>query len=71
MCDKCSWGEGITIKPDGNHILDPCIYKDTTIYYNATVIISKCIKCGHVEISWTAQNNTEKIILDQDNENIN
>ena len=59
--NKCSWGENISIKPDGINELDPCIYEDISIYKNVTVIISKCKKCGHTEISWKRQENTEEI----------
>jgi hypothetical protein len=59
---KCSFPEGMTIKPDGENELDPCIYEDTEIYTNATVIISKCKRCGHTEISWKKTDETEKIL---------
>lgn len=56
---KCSFGDGITVKPDGKHELDPCVYKDILIARNVTVTVSKCKKCGHIEISWTTQDNSE------------
>ena len=40
------------IKPDGVNELDPCVYEDVEIHTNCTVIISKCTKCGNLEISW-------------------
>ena len=60
MNDKCSFDD-ITIKPDGINELDPCIYEDIEMYANVTVIISRCKKCGHTEISWVRQDNTEEI----------
>lgn len=56
---KCS--SDIHIYPDGQNELDPCIYEDIAIYTNVTVIISRCKKCGHIEISWMKQENTEEI----------
>ena len=64
--NKCSWGEGISIRPDGVHELDPCIYRDIEIHKNVTVIVSKCQRCGNISISWKRQENTEDIY---DNEN--
>ena len=63
MCDKCSFGD-VTIKPDGINELDPCIYKDIEMYTNVTVIISRCERCGHIDISWLKQDNTEEIMLE-------
>ena len=65
MCDKCSWGDGITIKPDGENELDPCVYQDVARYANVTITISKCIKCGHMEISWTRQEDTEELPIEE------
>ena len=60
MSKKCSFGD-ITIKPDGINELDPCIYEDIEMYANVTVVVSRCKKCGHIEISWIRQENTEEI----------
>lgn len=62
--DKCTWGQGITIKPDGKNELDPCVYEELERYKNVTVIINRCKKCGHIEISWERQENTEKLIIE-------
>lgn len=59
---KCSFGE-VSIKPDGINELDPCEYEDIAIYHNVTVIVSKCKKCGHIEIGWIRQENTEEEII--------
>lgn len=61
---KCSFGDGITIKPDGINELDPCTYQDIQMFANVTVLISKCTKCGHVEISWFRQDDTEEIPIE-------
>ena len=53
--EKCKWPEGIEIKPDGENELDPCIYKTIEKYANVTVTVSRCIKCGHIDISWEKQ----------------
>ena len=58
---KCQHPNGIVIKPDGIHELDPCVYEDTEMYTNVTVIVSKCKVCGNVDIRWMRQEDTEKI----------
>ena len=57
--DKCKFHNGITIKPDGTNELDPCIYEDIEIHTDCTVIISKCSKCGNLEISWIKNDDCE------------
>ena len=59
---KCEHPGGIIIKPDGVNELDPCVYEDIEKYKNVTVIISRCIYCGHIEISWVRQEDTEVIL---------
>lgn len=49
---KCSFGEGITIKPDGVNELDPCFYEVAEVHENVTVEVLRCKRCGHIEISW-------------------
>ncbi|MBR1620132.1 hypothetical protein IJ674_09600 [bacterium] len=49
MC-KCSFPDGITIKPDGINELDPCIYEEVEVHHNVTVRVLKCRKCGHIEL---------------------
>lgn len=58
---KCKFPEGLTIKPDGIHELDPCVYEEIQRYENATVIISRCKNCGHIDISWLRQENTREV----------
>ena len=59
MC-KCSFN-GVSIRPDGIHELDPCVYEDIEKYANVTIIISRCKKCGNIEMSWIRQDNTEEL----------
>ena len=61
---KCEFPDGITIKPDGENELDPCVYEDVEMYANVTIVISRCKKCGHVEISWLRQEDTEQLNID-------
>lgn len=60
---KCRFPPGITVKPDGEHELDPCIYEEIERYVNVTVSVSRCRKCGHIEISWERQEDTEEVVL--------
>lgn len=57
--DKCSFGDGVTIKPDGENELDPCFYETVETYRNVTVKVLRCTKCGHIELNWYMQDNTE------------
>ncbi len=63
--EKCKHS-GAVIKPDGAHELDPCVYKDVEKYKNVTVTVSKCKNCGHIDISWRRQEDTEEIDLTED-----
>ena len=60
---KCQFPDGVTIKPDGVNELDPCVYVDIEMFTNVTVIISKCKKCGHIDIGWQATDDTEHVYL--------
>lgn len=59
---KCKHSGGIIIKPDSVNELDPCVYEDIEKYKNVTVTVSRCIYCGHIEISWVRQEDTEVIL---------
>ena len=61
--EKCSWGDGVSVRPDGEHELDPCIYQDIQILRNVTVVVSRCIRCGYMSFGWREQENTE-VVLD-------
>lgn len=56
---RCRMPEGITIKPDGEHELDPCTYVLKEVHRNVTVEILQCRECGHVSIGWYPQEDTE------------
>lgn len=55
---KCSFPDGITVKPDGANELDPCFYEEVEAYRNVTIRILKCKNCGHIETMWYRQENT-------------
>ena len=44
--------------------VDPCVYEEVEAYKNVTVIISKCTRCGNIDISWKCQEDTEKIEIE-------
>lgn len=58
MC-KCSFPDGIVIKPDGINELDPCLYETIETHRNVTVEVRRCKRCGHIDIAWIRQSNTE------------
>ena len=58
---KCRFPEGIVIKPDGVNELDPCVYREVQAFANVTVRVMRCEKCGHEEVSWYRQEDTEEI----------
>ena len=58
-CVKCAFPDGIIIRPDGVHALDPCVYETIEIHRNVTVEILRCKNCGNTEIIWFCQKNTE------------
>lgn len=58
---KCKPPNGIVIKPDGIHELDPCICETIEKYRNVTVEVRRCKNCGTVDIVWYRQDNTEEI----------
>ena len=60
---KCRWPEGLTIKPDGIHPLSAHVMAAKEIHRNVTVEVGQCVKCGHVELSWYRQEDTEDEIL--------
>lgn len=60
---KCEWPDGIQVNVGGLCDVDPCIYEDVEMHTNVTVIVSKCRVCGHIELSWIRQENTEDVGL--------
>ncbi len=59
--DKCHFPNGLTVKPDGENELDPCFYDVVEEYRNVTVRVLRCRNCGHIELEWERQDNTEEI----------
>lgn len=59
---RCSFDHGITVKPDGVHELDSCLYETVEEYRNVTVRVLRCVRCGHTEIEWERQDNTEYVM---------
>ena len=64
MC-KCKWPEGVDIRPDGVHSLDPCQYILTETHRNVDVYVNVCKKCGHVDIAWRRTPETISTIEDE------
>ena len=63
MTGKCNHN-GFTVKPDGIHELDPCVYEEIETYQNVTVSILRCKRCGHMEVEWRRQDDTIEITDD-------
>lgn len=61
---KCSHGDGITVKPDGVNELDPCRYREVQVLKNVTLHVLECMKCGHIELEYEKQADTEDITDD-------
>lgn len=59
---KCKLDNQISMQLHGKkYEVDPCIYEEVERHENVTVIIHKCKNCGHIDISWEKQDNTESI----------
>lgn len=65
MACKCQFPDGVEVRPDGINKLDPCLYKRMEEHRNVTVYIDQCVRCGHIEIGWEANENTESIIYEE------
>ena len=61
---ECEFPNGMTIKPDGVNKLDPCIYEVVEKYANVTIEVLRCKNCGHTEISWYRQEDTEELEIE-------
>ena len=61
---KCKHQDGQITELFG-YPVDPCILKTVEKYKNVTVSVDKCINCGHVEISWERQDDTEVLDIDE------
>lgn len=62
--NKCHFQDGVIIKPDGVHELDPCIYEEVERYANVTVSIRRCKNCGHIDVVWYKQEDTEELEIE-------
>jgi hypothetical protein len=60
MC-RCSYPEGMVIKPDSINELDPCLYETTNIFTNCIVEISKCVRCGNISVTWKRTDRTIEV----------
>lgn len=60
VLSKCSWPDGVSVKPDGVNELDPCPYEETEVWRNVTVHVLRCPICGAQEIVWERQPDTEE-----------
>lgn len=63
---KCTFPDGMTIKPDGMHELDPCRYQTIEIHRNVTVEVRRCKRCGHIDLAWYRQEDTESEMVGED-----
>lgn len=48
---KCEHPNGAVVKL-GEHEIDPCLYREIEIHHGCKVIVSKCVRCGNIDISW-------------------
>lgn len=62
LCKKCQPPLGIKmgVNYQGEFFsLDPCVYEEMEVHRNVTVVVKQCPKCGHVELEWHRQDDTE------------
>lgn len=60
---KCSF-DGFVFKPNGVDPLDPCRYIQIEEHRNVTVKVLRCKNCGHIELEWCRQDDTEDLLGD-------
>lgn len=63
MC-KCKFPDGMSIRPDGFHEMEPHQFVEKEIHRNVTIQILQCQKCGEISIGWFRQEDTEDEIID-------
>ena len=63
MAKRCQHPPGVVIKPDGIHELIACRPELKEVHRNVTVYVSQCPVCGHIDLAWEAQDDSEHIIL--------
>lgn len=49
---RCQFPNGMIVRPDGVHELDPCIYEEVEVVPHCTVHVLRCKRCSHMEIEW-------------------
>ena len=54
--ERCHHKDGDYVKI-GEHDIDPCLYEEIERHYNCNVIVSRCKRCGNIDISWTPGEN--------------
>ena len=59
--DKCKFPDGVVVKLDGIHEVEPHAYRLKQKLKNVTVEILECSECGDVSIGWYRQEDTEEI----------
>lgn len=59
--ERCKFPDGVVFKPDGVNEIDACEYELIESYENVTVEILRCKNCGHIEVVWKKQYDTEQI----------
>lgn len=58
--EKCKWPDGIKLEIKG-HEVDPCQYEEIEKWTNCIVTISRCKRCGNIDISWQKTEESERI----------
>jgi len=61
---KCEFPDGVRIFPDGRNELDACTYEEIERWKNVTISVLRCKVCGHVELAWYRQDDTEQVDAD-------
>lgn len=59
----CEYPEGMTmaVQTDTGLVeIDPCVYEEIERHENVTVIVSRCIHCGNIDISWVEEGENEE-----------
>ena len=51
----------MTIRPDGVNELDPCLYDEIETVRHCTVHVMRCVRCGHIEISWERESAADPV----------
>lgn len=57
---KCKHKDGDVVSFMGMPV-DACLYQHQKVYRNVTVVISRCVRCGHTIQRIVRQDNTEEI----------